>query len=430
MVFQKENSDTNGWVAGCDPHTISFGSALFEITEKAARVRTLLEKKRRNEEICNLISASSESSLINNIKKEIIKENHVSFSKVADLIEAKLLDLGEKNEKCMSMNIKKSIEASNEAIKKNSTEIIEKVSSSITNNNHINDFSDSLVNLLLEHRNNIKDSLAELISIINQKESRISQEVCKFIVERDEKEKSIYLSQLNIIQKQYELIIRDLRKRNMFLERDIESKQFCEKKLHEQIKSMDNEAKEAVLLLEEKDFKINFLNSQINQLKDENQELRDKNINLLNKNQEITANYSNKYCLLRNKYLFLGIRFLHATLENLISSRRKEAFNILKNNSEFNSFNSKMTENLSKTFRNSAKYDSSTQIPIKVNESNLFNLLDVEKRIKEQEKEQSLVNALLSMISGQNYTQLALFTKIINQKRVEILTKVFSILKI
>ncbi|KAH8584209.1 chromosome assembly [Cryptosporidium sp. chipmunk genotype I] len=429
MIFQKENTDNNSSVSKYDAQTIPFSSALFEITEKAAKVRTLLERKQRNEEICGIISTSSELSLINNIKKEIARENHASFSKIADLIERKILDLSEKNEKCININIKRNIEASNEAIKINSTEIIEKLLSNTAKNSDLNSLYESLVNLFFEHKENIKVSLEELTNTINRKESKISQEVCKFIRENDEKGKSIYLSQLNIIQKQYELIIRDLRRRIMFLERDVESKQIREKNLYEKIKSMDNEAKEAVLVLEEKDLKINFLNLQIKQLKDENKELTDKNTILFNKNQEVTTSYSGKYYLLKNKYLFLGVEFLHGTLEKITSSRRKDIFNILKYNSELISFNSKMSEDLAVTYRGSTKYNFSTRIPIKINENNLFGLLDVEKRIEEQEKEQNLINSLLTMVNGQNYAQLASFTKIISQKRVQIFTRVFSMLK-
>ncbi|EAK87818.1 hypothetical protein [Cryptosporidium parvum Iowa II] len=429
MVFQKENKNNNGWVANYDAHNTQLGSALFEITEKAAKVRTILEKKRRNEEICNLISSSNEQTLINNIKKEIARENQASFCKVADLIESKILDFSEQNKKCINVNIERSIEASNETIKISSAEIIEKLLSNIIKSNDLNSLNESLANLLLEQKDNINNSLKELINTINQKESRISQEVCELIRENGEKEKSIYLSQLNIIQRQYELIIRDLRRRIMFLERDIESKQIREKKLCEEIKSMDNNAKEAVLIFGEKDLKINFLSSQINQLKDENKELREEITILLNKKQEITMNYSSKYCLLKNKYLFLGIEFLHETLGKIISSRRKEVFNILKYNSEFNSINSNMNENSAMAYRDSNKYNINTQVRIKINESNLFGLLDVEKRIEEQEKERSLINALLSMINGHNFAQLASFTKIINQKRIEILTKIFTMLK-
>lgn len=429
MIFQKENTNVNAVITNYDTNSTQLGSMLFEMTEKAAKVRTLLEKKQRNEEICSLISSSNELSLLNNIRADIIKANRESFSRFADVIEAKISGLNEKNEKCINTNFDRTIKASSEEIKTNSTKIVEEILSNITKDNELNGLNELLNNILLEHRNDIKGALTELIDVINQKDSRISHDICELIKEQNKKGMSIYSSQLNIIQRQYELIIRDLRKRNMFLEREVEVKQSREKKLHEQIKSMESEAKEAIFMLEEKDFNINFLNSQIKQLKDENQELRDKNLNLLDKNQEITVKYSNEYLSLKNKYLFLGIKFLQTTFENLISKRRKKIFSVLKYNSRLNSIDSNLPEDANKTFRDSTMYSFSTKTPIKINENNLFDLLDVEKRIKEQEREQCLINALLSMISGQNYSQLASFTKIINQKRTYILSVAFSKLR-
>lgn len=429
MIFQKENTNVNTVITNYDANSTHLGSMLFEMTEKAAKVRTLLEKKQRNEEICNLISSSNELSLLNSIKADVIKVNRESFNKFADIIETKILDLNEKNEKCININVDRSIKASNEVIKANSTKIIEEILSNITRNNELNGLNELLNNILLDHRNEIKGALSELINVINQKESRISHDICNLIKEQDKKGMSIYSSQLNIIQRQYELIIRDLRKRNMILEREVEAKQSREKKLYEQIKSMDNEAKEAIFVLEEKDLKINSLNSQIKQLNDENQELRDKNLNLLDKNQEIKLKYSNKYLSLKNKYLSLGIKFLQSTFENLIYKRLKRIFNILRYNSRLNSLDSNISEDASKTFRDSTIYNPSTKTLIKINENNLFDLLDVEKRIKEQEREQCLIDALLSMISGHNYAQLTSFTKIINKKRTDILNEAFSRLR-
>ncbi|KAJ1610356.1 hypothetical protein OJ253_1204 [Cryptosporidium canis] len=366
MIFQNENTNLNDTIANYGANSTKLSSMLSEMTEKAAKVRTLLEKKQRNEEICSMISSSNELSILNSIKTDIIRANRETFSKMVDVIEAKILDLKENNEKCMNVHFDRSIQTNIEAIKINSTKTIDEILLSITKNSELNTIDKLLNSILLEHRNDIKGSIAGILDLMNQKENKIFHDISELIKEQNNKGASILSSQLNIIQRQYELIIRDLRRRNTFLERDMEAKQVREKKLYEQIMSMDNEAKEAIIVLEEKDFKINFLNSQIKQLQDENRELRDKNLNLFDRNNEITIEYSNKYISLKNRYLSIGLDILQDVFNNLVSRRRKRIFDVFKYYLGAESSDSKTDEITSIHIDDFTKYNyATTQILIR-----------------------------------------------------------------
>ncbi|KAF7459262.1 chromosome assembly protein [Cryptosporidium felis] len=429
MISPRENLNMNRAHSDYHPKSTPICETLSEMTKKAVMVRSLLEKRNRDEILSNILSTSNDKTQLDKIKLEIISSNQDLLRKAVDSIEGKMEDLSNKNKESIILSIDKSIGTNREMIELTSSNVIEEAISKLIGNKENYIDKELLIAMLDEQKKLLKDSSGELKELISESDNKIIREVSKLMGIQKDRENSVYLSQLAIIQKQYELIIRDLRRRNLNMEQELETKISSEHRLSERIKSLDYKINEFALALNEKNSKINHLNLQLKQLREENEMILNKNTELTENNGSLVDGFEKELDITRNKYLSIGygIGQFATKLDDLFFSRCKQAFNRFRSNSEQNNSDREVSEDRRISFElNSGQ---KIQKSIKINESNLIELIDVEKRIQEHERERNMVNTLLSMIHGKKYTLLDSFSNILNLKRIQVLGVTFSALK-
>ncbi|KAH8738893.1 hypothetical protein FG386_000759 [Cryptosporidium ryanae] len=421
MFSQKENLSSN-LNKGEFNHTFNpFSKTLNEITEKAEKVRSLLEKRQRDDAIKVLISSSrNELISLNNFKSEIMTENQSSIEKVIGIVEKKLDDYLVKNEALIKLNIDQCVEKSEVVFEQKLESFLERILSPI---NIINTNNEQLCLSLGEQKNDISNHFIELNKSINDKNECINEFLKVEFNKRNEKENSLYLCQLRVIQKQYELIIRDLRKRNTILENDIRSKLINEEELENKVRLMNIKIEELSNLVKKKDIEISTLNSKLNKV-------QENNINLINdikklkmKNEGMINIFREKVELSKRRYISFGkgIYNLEFVVKKIRYKQIETAFIAMKSNPE-TLFPIRLADN--ENSNNKVEYFSKL-----IGESNLYSLIEVEKEIKEQEKEQNMINRLLNVIGEGNFCQLISFINIIGKKKNEMLRIAFLGLK-
>ncbi|KAH7647334.1 chromosome assembly [Cryptosporidium bovis] len=421
MFSQKENLNSNLNSGKFNNSSVPFSITINELTEKAAKVRSLLERRQRNDAIKELISVSrGELMSINNIKSEIMSEHRESLEKIIGIVEKKVDDYLIKNEAFIKLNIDQCIEKNNEVVNKNLENFLKRVISSIDS---INTSNDKLCLTIEEQKSSVENHFTELNKSIDDKNDYINNIIKIELRNRNEKENGLYLSQLRVIQKQYELIIRDLRKKNAVLENEIESKLIYEKELEENIKLINIKVGELSNLINEKNVEISTLSSKLDKLRDENTNLTEDIRRLKIRNDGMINIFREQIELSKKRYISFGkgIYSLEFVLNNIRYRQIETAFTDIRDYS--NVLNSTKPTDQAKS------HNKMEPLHRLIDESNLYSLIKVEKEIKEQEKEQNMINRLLDFIGEDNFFQLISFVSIISKKNNEVLRIAFLNLK-
>ncbi|OII77754.1 hypothetical protein cand_015700 [Cryptosporidium andersoni] len=398
----------------------SLNDKLFELTEQASNVRSLLEKKQIENSISARIAISNnKDTLVNETKRSFLECTKYVTEEILRSFKTKFDEFKQEIEVINNMNILRSTEANKAILVDISTIIVDQVRSILLEEDTLKILKSKLTDKIEQQSDQFIEQLSEIRNTWN-KEDKLVDTIKNIANQFEEKERHIHVNHIQGIQRQYEAVVRDLRRRCFFLEQSMQEKELCELSLKSEINELSKDLSDTRCELElRKDELINCI-SQKRQIQDDLDILYKRYAELEVNSENLIKLQLSDFEKQKTRYLRYGVAIdsIQHLFYNISISRMGWCFSKLK---IFHTLPDHRSENLIngdvETSGNLEIASSPNFLSKLKSEDTLASLLVVEKRIEDEEKEQNLIALLLNMLNGGIYSQITQLSRLFNIRR-------------